>query len=208
MTQSGNRRWALGTLAASTTTLALAALTRPVAALTPAQTEGPYYPSPRMRFSDTDNDLVRIDGKVREAGGEIIILKGRVLDGTGSPVAGARVEIWQCDANGRYLHSRESGPAERDAAFQGFGHAVTQKDGTYAFRTIKPVAYPGRTPHIHVKVFSGNTELTTQFYIAGHPQNNRDSLYRRLSPEQRKLVEMQFKSGADWPETSVDLIVS
>lgn len=177
-------------------------------ALTPAQTEGPYYPSPSMRFPDSDNDLVKIDGKVREAGGEIIILKGRVLDKSGSPVAGARVEIWQCDANGRYLHSRESGSAERDAAFQGFGHVTTGHDGTYVFRTIKPVSYPGRTPHIHVKVFSGNTKLTTQFYIAGHPQNERDSLFRRLSPEQRKLVEMRFKSGADWPETNVDLIVS
>lgn len=174
---------------------------------TPDATEGPFYPTPKMRFKDADNDLVRIKGVAGEARGEIVALQGRVLNRKGAPVDGARIEIWQCDAKGRYLHDGDSRPGQRDPAFQGFGHVVTNASGDYAFRTIKPVPYPGRAPHIHVKVLSGRTELTTQFYIAGHPQNNRDWLYRRMSSAQRNAVEMSFKRGANGPEAIVDVIV-
>jgi len=174
---------------------------------TPSATEGPFYPTPKMRFKDADNDLVRIKGVAGEARGEIVALQGRVLNRKGEPVDGARIEIWQCDAKGRYLHDGDSQPGQRDPAFQGFGHVVTDASGEYAFRTIKPVPYPGRAPHIHVKVFSGSTELTTQYYIAGHPQNNRDFLYRQMSSAQRKAVEMVFNRGGKWPEAVVDFVV-
>ena len=172
---------------------------------TPSATEGPFYPTPAMRFADADNDLVKIEGQVREAGGEVVWLRGRVLDRAGRPVAGARVEIWQCDAKGRYLHTGDRGRRGFDEAFQGFGHVVTEADGAYAFRTIKPVSYPGRTPHIHVKVFHAGRELTTQFYIAGHPQNARDWLYQRMSPADRHAVSMTFAAGAAGPEATVDI---
>lgn len=174
---------------------------------TPRSAEGPFYPRPNMRFDDADNDLVRIAGKVRAAGGEIVVLRGRVLDSSGQPVSGARVEIWQCDVNGRYLHSGDRQNVRRDPGFQGFGHTVTDTSGIYSFRTIRPVPYPGRTPHIHVKVFSGETELTTQFYIAGHPQNRRDGLYRRLSKRQRQSVEMVFRAANDVPTAAVDIVI-
>ncbi len=172
---------------------------------TPTATEGPFYPRPDMRFADADNNLVKIQGIVERAGGEVIVLHGRVLDHDGKPANGARVEIWQCDVNGRYLHTSDRGGPARDPAFQGFGHVVTGPDGTYAFRTIKPVPYPGRTPHIHLKVLHDTRELTTQLYIADAPENKRDGLYQRMSAAQQRAVSMIFERGADAPEATVDI---
>jgi protocatechuate 3,4-dioxygenase beta subunit len=176
----------------------------PAVARTPASTEGPFYPTPAMRFADADNDLVRIEGAVRQAGGEVVMLSGRVTARDSQPAAGARVEIWQCDVNGVYLHTRDRRRGGYDTGFQGFGHVVTGSDGQYAFRTIKPVSYPGRTPHIHVKVFHGKRDLTTQIYIKGDPQNERDGLFRRLSAAERKLVEMEFRPGPQFAMAEVD----
>ena len=191
--------------------LALAGL--PVAGIagaavkTPRASEGPFYPTPAMRYGDTDNDLVRIGGEVESAGGEIVRLGGRVLDADGNPVAGARVEIWQCDVTGRYLHHGDTGNL-RDRAFQGFGHDVTAADGVYRFRTIKPVPYGSRTPHIHVKVWVGGRErLTTQFYLPDHPANDRDWLYRRVPAELRESVTMRFDAGGKEPAASLDIVV-
>ncbi|HEY5739677.1 MAG TPA: protocatechuate 3,4-dioxygenase [Gammaproteobacteria bacterium] len=191
--------------------LALAGL--PVAGIagaavkTPPASEGPFYPTPAMRYVDTDNDLVRIDGEVESAGGEIVRLGGRVLDADGNPVAGARVEIWQCDVTGRYLHRGDTGNL-RDRAFQGFGHDITAEDGVYRFRTIKPVPYGSRTPHIHVKVWVGGRErLTTQFYLPDHPGNDRDWLYRRVPAELRETVTMRFAAGGNEPEASLDIVI-
>ncbi len=179
-----------------------------VARRTPSATEGPFYPTKSMRFADADNDLVKIAGVVEEAGGEVIVLKGHVRDRAGRPLQGARIEIWQCDVNGRYLHTGDrSSNTPRDPAFQGFGHVVTGDDGAYAFRTIKPVPYPGRTPHIHVKVLHNRRELTTQFYIAGHEQNARDWLFRRMSASQQRAVSMAFEDGADGLEATVEIVV-
>lgn len=202
------RRNLLKLLAATPVAAFLPGMARGAAVVpTPSATEGPFYPRPDMRFADADNDLVRIAGKVRRAGGRVIVLRGRVLDPNGDPVKGARVEIWQCDMNGRYLHSGDSRAVARDPAFQGFGHFVTGDDGTYRFRTIQPVPYPGRTPHIHVKVKHGGRELTTQFYIDGHPQNSRDWLFRRMTAAERKAVSMVIDGEAGEPEVTVDIVV-
>ncbi len=202
---AATRRNALKLFAALTFTVTAPpfAIARP----TPSATEGPFYPTPAMRFSDADNNLVKIDGEVRNAGGEVIVLKGRVLDRNGKPVSGARVEIWQCDVNGRYLHTGDRGRVPRDAAFQGFGHVVTGENGAYAFRTIKPVPYPGRTPHIHAKVFHQDHVLTTQFYIEGHKQNASDWLFQHMSEEEQRAVSMTFAKGPEDLETVVDIIL-
>lgn len=194
----------------STAAAGLAALSPKVAAsiLTPKASEGPFYPKPSMRYADTDNDLVKIADAVTEAGGEIIILKGQILSKEGQPLAGHRIEIWQCDVNGRYHHPRDGLKDTRDNAFQGFGHDITDEQGWYQFRTIKPVIYPGRAPHIHVKVLDGDQELlTTQFYIADYKFNGSDGLYRRLSPEQAESVSMLFTEQDDVLETQVDVII-
>jgi protocatechuate 3,4-dioxygenase beta subunit len=88
---------------------------------------------------------------------------------------------------------------QRDANFQGFGRFTTASSGEYRFRTIKPVTYPGRTPHIHIKVKKGNRELvTTQIFVAGHPQNERDGVLRSIrDPKERKLLMAEFRPVAD-----------
>jgi protocatechuate 3,4-dioxygenase beta subunit len=194
--------WALGAIGLAATRPALAA------ELTPSATEGPFYPTPTMRRADVDNDLVKILGSVQEAGGEVFLLKGRVLNTDGAPLEGRRIEIWQCDMNGKYLHTGDGQDIAFDPAFQGFGHDITGPDGAYEFRTIKPVTYPGRTPHIHVKVFDGDREvLTSQFYIDGHPSNGRDRIFRRLSDSDAKAVSMVFERVDGVEQAFVDVVV-
>jgi len=161
-------------------------------ARTAAQTEGPFYPD-RLPL-DTDNDLIIVNDKLTPAVGEITHLTGRILDGSGAPIRNALVEIWQCDANGAYLHSGTGNRDKRDGNFQGFGRFLTGSSGEYYFRTIKPVAYPGRTPHIHFKIkLKGEDEFTTQCYIKGHPQNARDGVLRGIRDDkQRDSVQVDF----------------
>ena len=188
---------------------ALSSTALAASAMTPSASEGPFYPPAQMRFDDIDSDLVKIVDQVEQAGGEIVTLVGRVLDAAGKPIPGARIEIWQCDVNGRYLHRADQGGTERDIGFQGFGHDISGADGNYAFRTIKPVPYPGRTPHIHVKVLVDNRErLTTQFYVADHPGNTRDWLYRRVPLNEREWVTLRFEDKVDnIPQARLDIVV-
>ena len=175
---------------------------------TPSASEGPFYPTSGMRFDDIDNDLVKIEGEVEQAGGEVVKLAGRVLDSEGKPIAGARVEIWQCDVKGRYLHRGDYGLSSRDQAFQGFGYDLSSVDGSYSFRTIKPVPYAGRTPHIHVKVLVDNRErLTTQFYLSDHPDNENDWLYQRVPQAKRELVTMNFVPTEQVPHAVLDIVI-
>ena len=161
--------------------------------LTPKQTEGPFYPDHLPL--DTDNDLLVINDALTPASGEVTYVSGRVLGPDGAPIRGALVEIWQCDATGIYLHSRSSGNApKRDVNFQGFGRFRTGSSGEYLFRTIKPVVYPGRCPHIHYAVkFPGQEKWTTQCYIKGEPTNEKDGVYRGIKDEaQRAAVTVDF----------------
>lgn len=149
---------------------------------TPRQTEGPFYPD-RLPL-DSDNDLIIIGDSLTPAAGAVTHLSGRVLDRGGTPLRNAVVEIWQVDNHGHYLHSRGMNSrtsAARDAGFQGFGRFETSSSGEYRFRTIKPVPYPGRTPHIHMKVKRRDRDvLTTQCYVKGEPQNDRDGVLRGI----------------------------
>ncbi len=146
---------------------------------TPRQTEGPFYPD-KLPL-DTDNDLLIINDAITPAVGSVTHLSGRILDAKGAPVRNAVVEIWQVDGKGAYLHSGSDNHKNRDTNFQGFGRFLTGSSGEYYFRTIKPVAYPGRTPHIHVKVKKGSKELlTTQCYVKGDPGNERDGILRSI----------------------------
>ncbi|MGB0505623.1 MAG: hypothetical protein ACPGGK_05455 [Pikeienuella sp.] len=179
------------------------------AVLTPRAAEGPYYPVGDMRKPDTDNDLVKVRGIVEQAGGEVFTLRGTIRNSLGTPLSGLRIEIWQCDVDGDYQHTADRGSDDFDPAFQGFGHDVTDDEGRYVFRTIKPVIYPGRAPHIHVKVLDGKRELlTSQFYIRNHPNNARDFLFGRMSSEEADAVSMDFVSGADGVQAVVDVVVS
>lgn len=160
---------------------------------TPKMTEGPFYPD-KLPL-DTDNDLLIINDGVTPSIGEITHLHGKLTDLKGNPVPNARIEIWQVDAKGAYIHSRSGGLTgeKRDNNFQGFGRFATSRNGEYYFRTIKPVIYPGRTPHIHVAVYRGNDRmLTTQIFIKGNENNEGDSLIRRLG-DSSELLMVDFK---------------
>lgn len=167
---------------------------------TPRLTEGPFYPD-RLPL-DQDNDLIVIGDGTTPAVGEITHLTGRVLTPAGSTLRGATVEIWQCDANAVYLHSKDSDrkKSQQDQNFQGYGKFETASDGGYRFRTIKPVPYPGRpAPHIHIKVSqNGHELLTTQLLIRGHEGNVRDGVFRQVrQSEQRDLLQGDFKRVAE-----------
>jgi len=159
---------------------------------TPSQTEGPFYPT-RLPL-DTDNDLIVLNDGLTPAVGEITHLTGRVLDSRGNPLRNTVVEIWQVDHHGAYLHEGSANQDKRDKNFQGFGRFLTGSTGEYYFRTVKPVPYPGRTPHIHVAIkMKGRDKWTTQCYIKGHPGNEKDGLWRGITdPKQRAAVTVDF----------------
>ncbi len=162
---------------------------------TPAQTEGPFYPN-KLPL-DTDNDLLNINDGITPAVGTITHLTGKVLDAKGNPLNNAVVEIWQCDNNGVYLHTGDSASKKdkQDKNFQGFGRFVTGKSGEYYFRTIKPVPYPGRTPHIHFKIKRGRKELlTTQLYSKDEAARNaKDGIWAAVrNIKQRDAITVDF----------------
>ena len=175
-----NRRQFLYRFGFATSLLAVPGAFAEQLTLTPRQTEGPFYPD-KLPL-DTDNDLLIMNDSLTSAVGEVTWLNGRILDSKGDPIRNAVVEIWQCDAKGVYLHRGSNDAAKRDAHFQGFGRFVTGSTGEYLFRTIKPVPYPGRTPHVHFAIkMKGREKFTTQCYIKGEPQNEKDGVLRGIS---------------------------
>jgi protocatechuate 3,4-dioxygenase beta subunit len=187
-----NRRGFLGSLALGAAFFTVRGAFADELTKTPRQTEGPFFPD-KLPL-DTDNDLLILNDSLTPAVGEITHLTGRILGPSGEPVRNAVVEIWQVDGNGAYLHTGTSNREKRDKNFQGFGRFTTGSTGEYYFRTVKPVPYPGRTPHIHYKIRKGGKELlVTQCYVKGHPGNERDGIYRSLrDPKERDSVTIDF----------------
>lgn len=179
---------------------------RPLAAMT----DGPFYPPRAWRgsWADQDADLTRVtqpSGKVLVARGEHLGLEAVVRDTDGRTIDGAEVEIWQCDVQRVYRHPSETRePSRIDAGFQGFGATRSDASGLARLRTIKPVPYPGRAPHIHVKLRHASFgELTSQLFLAGDADNERDFLWRALAAEDRAALEMRplpapADSGLRW----------
>ena len=183
-----------GIITTSTDSLAKTLIT------TPSQSSGPFYPV-NIPLDD-DNDLTRVTGQSGLAKGTISDLSGKIVDINGAPLKGLRIEIWQCDANGRYRHPGDNANRKLDKNFQGHGNTLTEEMGRYHFRTIRPVVYPGRTPHIHVAVFArGETPFVTQLYVKGESRNQHDFLFNRVPSERQHLVLADFtannQSGAE-----------
>jgi protocatechuate 3,4-dioxygenase beta subunit len=197
LSTAADRRWFLRKIAFGAAAFATPGLLAEELERTPAQTEGPFYPD-RLPL-DTDNDLLIVNDQLTPAVGEVTHLTGRILSQSGEPIRNAVVEIWQCDANGVYLHTRGGPRDEQDGNFQGFGRFLTGTDGDYYFRTIKPVPYGPRTPHIHFAVYqNGKRALTTQCYIRGEKQNERDGVFRSLDdPKAKELLLVDFKPLPD-----------
>ena len=197
-TKRGRRHWLGGALAAG---LSLALVRAPAAALprTPPQSRGPFYPHDLPL--EVDADLVRVGGRDTLAKGVTAHLSGVVRDPRGRPLPEVLVEIWQCDANGRYHHPRDRRNAPLDENFQGYGRTRTGADGRYRFRTIRPVAYPGRAPHVHFALKGHGFEpLVTQMYVQGAPENARDGLLNRIrNPTLRASLVVPFEPHPDLP---------
>ena len=154
---------------------------------TASDVEGPYYP---VEPIPVRSDLIADERVV----GDELRLSGRIADVAGSSLSGVRIEIWQCDGNRVYRHPRAPKREHADAAFLGFGAQITAHQGRYAFRTIVPVPYGGRPPHIHVKLWRANRELlTTQLYVHGY----RGANDRQIQPLQR----------GDYYDASFDFLV-
>lgn len=172
---------------------------------TPRQAEGPFYPVDLP--GDSDFDLLR-NGSLAYGRGQASWLAGTVSDTAGRPVAGAQVEIWQCDADGHYHHPGDAGRA--DPAFQGFGRVRVAADGSYRFRTIRPAPYAGRAPHIHVKVrLERKTLLTTQLYVLGDARNAHDGLWRSLPDDAaRAALGVAFLPAADGLRAFFPIVVA
>ena len=190
-------------------TLAMPAWAQGTRALA-AMTDGPFYPPRAWResWADQDADLTRVTqpgGRVLVARGEHLGLETSVVDTRGRTIDGAEVEIWQCDTLRVYRHPNETREASRiDPGFQGFGATRSDAAGLARLRTIKPVPYPGRTPHIHVKLRHASFgELTSQLFLAGDAGNERDFLWRNLAADERTALAMQLQpapegSGLRW----------
>jgi protocatechuate 3,4-dioxygenase beta subunit len=185
------------TLAASAGLLGPALAAELVA--TPRQTAGPFYP--QIKPLDSNSDLVRVEGRSELAAGEVIHVFGQVMDQSGRSLPGLLVELWQCDAFGRYHHPREPGGGA-DPNFQGYGQMLAGNDGSFRFRTIEPVPYTGRTPHIHFAVTDpSGGRLTTQMYLRGHPLNERDFIFRRIGdPKAREIVQVTLEAAPEIEE--------
>lgn len=165
---------------------------------TAAQTTGPYYPTHDR--PDEDPDLTRVKGRPGRAGGEVIIVQGRVLDEACRPVAAALVEIWQANTHGRYDHEKDANnPRPLDPNFQSWAEMLTDADGRFRFTTIKPGSYPAgdngwiRPPHIHFRVSRrGYHELVTQMYFAGEALNDLDLIRKELTAPDQARVTVAF----------------
>ncbi len=165
------------------------------AALTPAQTEGPFYPIDEQ--ADKDMDLTLIEGHSDTAEGETILVRGRVIDADGRPLDDALVDVWQANHFGRYSHPEDNSTAPLDPNFQGWSLTKTNAEGRYGLKTIKPGAYRlsavdgsgQRCRHIHFKVSRlGFKDLTTQMYFHGDPLIDQDLVMARTPTELRHLL--------------------
>jgi protocatechuate 3,4-dioxygenase beta subunit len=165
-------------------------------------TDGPFYPPRawREQWTDWDADLSRVqrDGRTLTARGELLGLELQVLDTNGRGIDGAQVEIWQCDVLAAYRHPGvRLAAGQYDEGFQGFGASRSDAGGRLRFRSIKPVSYPGRTPHIHIKIrHAAFGDVTSQLFNAGDPGNARDFLWRAVDPADRAMLEMQLQPAA------------
>lgn len=184
---------------AALTSLAASARSQTLAA-TSSQDLGPFYPI--IRPADHDADLTRIKGRSGTAAGQPINVLGRIVDARGNPIRGARVELWQCNAAGRYDHPGDrANPAALDPNFQGFARLATDADGEFKFRSIKPKDYDTpigrRTPHIHFSIDGHRERLVTQMYFPGEPLNDSDFLLRNASPRESVIAEATDRLSSD-----------
>jgi protocatechuate 3,4-dioxygenase alpha subunit len=168
--------------------------------ITPSQTVGPFFaygltPDGRAKWDPNGSyswkETVGDNLVTPDVSGAKIRIEGRVLDGDGLPVNDAMIEIWQADAQGRYAHPRDD-RARPNAKFKGFGRSATDKDGVYAFDTIKPGSVPGpngtrQAPHIVFCIFSRGMlrQIYTRAYFPDEAGNDADPILSLVPADRR-----------------------
>jgi protocatechuate 3,4-dioxygenase beta subunit len=167
------------------------AQTPPGAVFTPSVILGPFYP--QVKPVEHDEDLTVMSGRPTRAEGTIVYLAGQIRNLKGEPVSGANVTVWQANTHGRYTHKSDPNPAPIDPNFQGFATQLTDSDGNYRLKTIKPGAYPApivcmRAPHIHFEIEAKYDRLITQMFFPGESLNDQDAFYQFLKAPQRQAV--------------------
>lgn len=167
---------------------------------TPPLELGPFYPV--LRPADTDADLTRVAGRSGRAKGEVIQVVGRMVDQRGRPIVGGKVEIWQCNAAGRYAHPSDTNTAPLDPDFQGFANLATDANGEFRITTIKPAPYPAgpgwmRAPHIHMDA-TGKVARSTFQMMFDDPLLAQDRVVTPLSPADLAMtLARPLERGAD-----------
>jgi protocatechuate 3,4-dioxygenase beta subunit len=173
---------------------------------TPEQTAGPFYPS--VLPDDRDADLVVVKGRTARAQGTVLYLSGRVTDTDGAPAVDALVEIWQADNFGRYLAPKDGGPGPRDPNFQGYGQVKTDATGAYRFRTIRPLPYASRPPHVHFQITHARLRpLVTQMYMVGEPGQEDPAAFGGQRVREALSVALQPASEAGALAARFDIVL-
>lgn len=173
---------------------------------TPSQILGPYYPVTKPQ--EQDADLTTRAGRPGRPQGQVIYLGGRVLNRHGQPVVGAHMEVWQANSHGRYRHPSDDHAAPIDPNFEGYAQLVTDAEGRYRLKTIKPGAYPDdasgsqRAPHIHFDITGSTNRLVTQMYFAGEPLNETDRFLSTAGKNRGRLI-VEFKPIAGDKENAL-----
>ena len=195
----------------------LAPVVAVAAPATPVQVEGPFHPVETQK--DTDLDLTLIQGHSEPARGEVILVRGRILNSEGQPLPNALVDVWQANDAGRYSHPKDPNTAPLDPNFQGWGLINSDEQGRYTFKTIKPGAYPlsflgeegWRCRHIHFKVTQpGYKEITTQMYFQGDPLIAQDLEVAKVPADLRHLliVDQQTDASSGLPLFDFDVTLA
>lgn len=200
MSTSNRRKFMKFSIGTTGALLSLGPLSKALAStcdITPPQTPGPFYPG-EDQFS-SEKDLTRVPGSNKRAEGQVVYVKGKVVDQQCRPIKDANVEIWQACATGRYNNPRDTNPAPLDPNFLYWAEAYTNEKGEYLFKTIIPGEYPAsshwvRPPHIHFKVARlGYNELVTQMYFKDHHLNSKDLILNDIPSSKRKNVIIDFQ---------------
>jgi len=171
---------------------------------TPDQILGPFYPV--QKGMDGGADMARLKGRSGQAKGEVIYVMGTVRNLRGDPVPGVRLEIWQANSAGRYTHPNDRTPAEIDPNFEGYATVVSDAEGRYRFRTIKPGAYPvigdyWRPPHIHFDITGKVNRLITQMYFPEEPLNLKDPLLQQSWSKESLIARVLPPTANEEPDS-------
>ena len=178
----------------------------PLRPTTPSLEMGPFYPM--MKPLERDGDLTRLRGKRQRAAGQVIHLHGRVLNQREDPVRGARIELWQANTYGRYAHPSDDNPAPLDPNFQGYGVQLTDREGRFHFKTVKPGPYPAsptwtRTPHLHFEVTGRIDRKVTQMFFQGESLNERDLLFQGVNYNRAGVIAPLLPPSGDVEEDAL-----